>query len=152
MTDFGLSLPDIGSLAHVAQTIQLAIAPVFLLAAIGSILNVLSGRLARTVDRSRILQSRSADDEKGAARSAVELRALDTRVKLISDAVFLCVASAITVCVVVAVMFVARLVGFPLGDLIALLFIVAMLLLVAGLILFSIEVRVATRAIQAQRL
>ncbi len=35
----------------IAHQIQLAVAPVFLLAGIGSILNVLAGRLARVVER-----------------------------------------------------------------------------------------------------
>ena len=42
----------------IAQTIQLALAPVFVLVAIGNILNLLSSRLGRVVDRSRHLQER----------------------------------------------------------------------------------------------
>lgn len=37
------------SIALIAQTIQLAVAPVFLLAGIGAFLNVCAGRLARTI-------------------------------------------------------------------------------------------------------
>ena len=40
--------PAVSTIAH---QIQLAVAPVFLLAGIGSILNVLAGRLARVVER-----------------------------------------------------------------------------------------------------
>ena len=43
-------------LSTVADTIQSAIAPVFLLAGIGAILNVMVGRLARIVDRARTLE------------------------------------------------------------------------------------------------
>jgi len=50
---------DLPAISSIAQTIQLAIAPVFLLAGIGSILNVLAGRLARVVDRSRVLEERT---------------------------------------------------------------------------------------------
>ncbi|HTK72651.1 MAG TPA: DUF2721 domain-containing protein, partial [Croceibacterium sp.] len=39
----------------IVQTIQLALTPVFMLVAIGNIMNILSTRLARIVDRSRIL-------------------------------------------------------------------------------------------------
>ena len=39
----------------IAQTIQLALAPVFVLVALGNIMNILSTRLARVVDRSRYL-------------------------------------------------------------------------------------------------
>jgi len=152
ITDLSLAFPDIGGLAHVVQTIQLAIAPVFLLAGIGSILNVLSTRLARVVDRVRRLEALDEDaspDEH--ERYLSELDTLHRRIALASDAIFLCVASAIIVCGVVAVLFVARLIGFQLGDVIALMFILAMALLVLGLILFSIEVRVATRALGVRK-
>ena len=46
MSDF-ISLPQV---SQVAQTIQLAVAPVFLLAGIGAFLNVCASRLARTGD------------------------------------------------------------------------------------------------------
>ena len=41
------------SVTTVAQIIQLAVAPVFLLAGIGAFLNVCAGRLSRIVDRAR---------------------------------------------------------------------------------------------------
>ena len=47
----------------IAQTIQLSVTPVFLLVATGSLLNVIAGRLARVVDRSRNLMERWADTE-----------------------------------------------------------------------------------------
>src|SRR5690606_27453678 len=46
-----------GNTAVIAQTIQLALAPVFVLVAIGNIMNILSTRLGRVVDRSRVLQT-----------------------------------------------------------------------------------------------
>ena len=42
--------PDVST---IAQTIQLSLGPVFMLAGIGALLNVLAGRLARIVDRAR---------------------------------------------------------------------------------------------------
>ena len=47
----------------IAQTIQLALAPVFVLVAIGNIMNLLSTRLSRVVDRSRHLQERHVATE-----------------------------------------------------------------------------------------
>jgi hypothetical protein len=43
----GSALTDIG------RVIQLSVAPVFLITGIGGLLSVLSGRLGRTIDRSR---------------------------------------------------------------------------------------------------
>lgn len=42
----------------VSQTIQLALAPVFLLAGIGAFLNVCVGRLARIIDRARRVEEK----------------------------------------------------------------------------------------------
>ena len=44
------------SVTTVAQIIQLAVAPVFLLAGIGAFLNVCAGRLSRIVDRARQIE------------------------------------------------------------------------------------------------
>jgi len=46
---------EIDEIAHI---IQLSIAPVFLLTGVGTLLNVLSGRLARIIDRARVLEQR----------------------------------------------------------------------------------------------
>ena len=56
------------SVSTVAQVIQLAVAPVFLLAGIGAFLNVCAGRLSRIVDRARnieplLLASRGAEHD-----------------------------------------------------------------------------------------
>ena len=63
-----------GSDGMIAQTIQLALAPVFVLVAIGNIMNILSTRLGRVVDRSRHLQERHAET---AGRRARRGRARD---------------------------------------------------------------------------
>jgi MFS family permease len=141
-------MPEVGSLAHVVQTIQLAIAPVFLLTGIASFLNVLSGRLARVIDRSRSIEGAQAAATRGEKRRYItELRVLDQRISLASRAIFLCVASAIFVCAMVAMMFVARLANQDLAVVVALMFVFSMVLLIAGLIFFILEVRIATQSI-----
>ena len=138
-------------LSTVAATIQIAIAPVFLLAGIGAILNVLAGRLSRIIDRTRILEGlhpRSTGPEHD--RHVWELRILDKRISVINAALSLCVASAVAVCIVVALLFVARLVNLHIGQAVALLFIGAMAMLTIGLILFLIEVRISLRAIHVR--
>jgi hypothetical protein len=80
----------------IAQTIQLALAPVFVLVAIGNIMNILSGRLGRVVDRSRVLQQRHGETE-GQEHDAVvrEIRIVDVRIKLIGRAILLLVLSGL---------------------------------------------------------
>ena len=49
--------PEFGpNLTVVISVLQTALTPAFLLVAVGSLLNVLTGRLSRIVDRSRDLQ------------------------------------------------------------------------------------------------
>lgn len=132
----------------IAQAIQLAIAPVFMLAGIGALLNVLAGRLSRVVDRGRALEAlhpRSVGPEHD--RHVWELRLLDRRITLINRGLALAVASAVMVCIVVALMFIASLVKARLGTYVAGSFILAMALLIASLLTFLIEVRVSLRAI-----
>ena len=143
---------EISGLADVTRTIQVSLAPVFLLTGIGAMLNVFSGRLGRVIDRARkieALHGSSTGDEH--VRHVTELRILDRRIYLVSHAIFLCTASAIAVCGVVAVLFIAGLSGYHLAKFVALLFIFATILLVAGLVLFAIEVRIATRAVQVRK-
>ena len=72
----------------IAQTIQLALAPVFVLVAIGNIMNILSGRLGRVVDRSRHLQARHSETEGHEHDLLVlEIRNSDRRIALIGRAI-----------------------------------------------------------------
>lgn len=138
-------------LSTVAETIQVAIAPVFLLAGLGAILNVMVGRLARIVDRSRQLtamQLRGDDPER--VQHLAELRLIDGRIRMINNAVYLVVMAAIAICLVVAMLFVAELGDVQMGQVIAVAFIISMLLLTGGLICFLIEIHMSVRAIRVR--
>jgi hypothetical protein len=138
-------------LSTVSETIQTAIAPVFLLAGIGAILNVMVARLARIVDRARSLEAlhpRSTGPEHD--RHVWELRLIDKRIAVINTAIFLCVSSALAICIVVALLFVSRLAGLHVGAIVAVAFVVSMLLLMACLIYFLVEVRMSLGAIHVR--
>jgi hypothetical protein len=138
-------------LSTVSATIQAAIAPVFLLAGIGAFLNVMVGRLARIVDRARQIEQlhpRSTGPEHD--RHVWELRIIDKRISVINNAIFLCVASGLAICIVVAALFVSRLANWHLGAAVALFFVISMLLLMAGLIYFLVEVRMSLKAIHVR--
>lgn len=135
----------------IAQTIQLSVAPVFLLAGIGAILNMLAGRLARVVDRSRALERlhpQSTGPEHD--RHVFELRMIDRRITIVSTALVLCVSSAIMVCLVVALLFVAELAHLAIGTIVAVSFVLAMILLTAGLVAFLLETRISVRTIHVR--
>ena len=140
------------AVSAIAHQIQLAVAPVFLLAGIGALLNVMAQRLARVVERGRSLEREFASlDEETRRLATAELHVLDKRMTLVNLAITACVAAALLVCVLVAMLFVADLADFAFGRPIAWLFIGAMLLLVVGLSLFLAEIRLAMRALRIRR-
>jgi hypothetical protein len=141
--------PAATSVTTVAQIIQLAVAPVFLLAGIGAFLNACTGRLARIVDRARtieplILGSRGEEHD----RYQSEIRVLDRRMGLVSWAVFLSVFSALLICTVVILLFAATLIGAHFGTAIALLFIASMGAIGTAFFIFLVETRLASRNVR----
>lgn len=129
---------------EIARVIQLAVAPVFLLTAIGTILAVLSNRLARIVDRARVLVGLVATvpaDRRGAAQEELDL--LIRRRRLVNLAITAGTTSALLVCVLIAAAFVGYLVGADFSIALAVLFIAAMAAFVTALVLFLREILLA---------
>lgn len=144
-------LLHVSSLSGLTKLIQLSLGPVFLLSAIGTILNMLAGRLSRVVDRARTIEEAfTPKDHPRHAFQVAELRLLDRRITIVNNAIFLCTASAVLLCMVVAAMFLARLAGFGFARTLAIAFALSLVLLIAGLVLFLVEVRVAVAAIRVR--
>jgi hypothetical protein len=130
-----LALGDIG------HAIQLAIAPVFLLTAVGTLINVLVNRLGRSVDRRRVLVSALPTLADGVAENARgELVFVARRVKLIYSAILLAVLCALLICLLIALAFVDALIATDLSEFVAILFVLAMLALIGSLMLFLREI------------
>jgi hypothetical protein len=139
-------------ITDLARVIQLSIAPVFLITGIASLLGVLSGRLARLVDRARILEALAAAAGEGTSAAArEELNVLSRRGKLIYRAITLGTTSALLVCFVIASLFISALGEYPISKIVGGLFIAAMLALIAALLFFLREVFLATRALRIGR-
>jgi hypothetical protein len=133
--------------ADVTRAIQLALTPVFLLTGIAGMLNVMTGRLSRIIDRGRaltegqvVLSSHDLLDR--------ELSVLEKRRHLVSVAITACTVAALLVCTVVAALFVDEVLHAPLGWLIGALFTAATLALVVGLTYFLREVHLATLTVR----
>ncbi|MDQ2878329.1 MAG: DUF2721 domain-containing protein [Pseudomonadota bacterium] len=144
-------MPTFPAVTTIAQTIQLSLAPVFLLTGIGALLNVLAGRLSRVVDRVRQLEKlHPGSTGREHDRHVWELRLLDRRISVINLALSLAVLSAVMICCVVATLFVAELGQLHLGTVVASTFIVAMAVLIGALVSFLLEVRLSLRAIHVR--
>jgi|SRR5689334_9320723 len=97
-------------IADITHAIQLAVAPVFLLTAIGTLITALNNRLGRAVDRRRVVQERMHHaSQEGAAEARGELATLARRSRLIYFSILAAVAAALLVCLVVACAFVGAL-------------------------------------------
>jgi CBS domain containing-hemolysin-like protein len=140
-----MALTDVqtGDVAHI---IQLAVAPVFLLSGVGVTLGLFTNRLARIVDRARLLEDRLTHD-RGNAALREGLRVLARRSRYINSAITLGTLSGLMVALTVVLLFMHALIGVRLEGTIAVVFVVAMLALTAALLVFLIEVRIATAAL-----
>ena len=137
--------PDLAAVISVLQT---ALTPAFLLVAVGSLLNVLTGRLSRIVDRSRDLQRQYADTQgKAHERVVKELRIIEKRMRVVGSSILFAVLSAISVCIMIAVLFLLGLTNSSAAWVAVALFMLALALLSACLFQFVREIRLATYAI-----
>ncbi|WOI53151.1 DUF2721 domain-containing protein [Parvularcula sp. LCG005] len=139
--------------AHaIGLVIQLAIAPIFLLVGTGSFLNVMTVRLGRVVDRVRILEERLDRGETGdeRRRHVDELRILDRRMSYANRAISFCSSSALLISIVVAMLFLGELTDWPMRFVVAPLFVITMLSLIAGLTQFLCEITLATRSLRVR--
>jgi hypothetical protein len=128
----------------ITRTIQLAIAPVFLLTAIGTIINVLIGRLARAVDRRRVLEEHLPHYTQDHRESALrELDLLNRRIILVLWSTALAVLSALLVCLLIGTAFAGAYVALDLSRPVAVLFIAAVVALTGCLLLFLREISIA---------
>ena len=135
--------------SHVVQAIQLSVAPGFLLAGIGGFLNVCAGRLARMVDRARVVEDRLTHAH-GPEHDRLlhEIRTLDRRISIVNNCISLSVLSACLVCAVVTLLFANQLFSNMLDTPIALMFVGAMLSVGIAFALFIVETRLGSSVVR----
>jgi hypothetical protein len=128
----------------ILRVIQLVVAPVFLLTAVGTLINALNARLGRAVDRRRVLEDRlraMPAEEAGAARA--ELAQVGKRIHIVYLSIFTAVICALFVCLLIAGAFLGAFIATDLSRSIAILFVLAMVALIASLLLFLREIFLA---------
>ena len=132
----------------ISHVIQLSVAPVFLLTAIGTILGVLSNRLARSVARARALNER-LEDSPGNRLPAIraEMGTLAQRRRMVNLAITFGTTAALLVCVSIATVFLGAVMRANVAVAVASLFILAMAAFVAALVCFLREVLLAVRSL-----
>jgi len=137
------------NVTDIARIIQLAVAPVFLLTAIGTILSALNNRLGRIVDRRRVLLDRlrtpPGEDTARVKEDFEELSLLAKRIRLIYHAIMLSVLCALLVCLLVAGAFLGVFITADIAKVVGTLFILAMFALVGSLGMFLREIFLAVK-------
>ena len=136
-------------ITDISHVIQLAVAPVFLLAGISGMLSVLSIRLGRIIDRARHLDGLLAASEKQ-DRAAIhrEHKTLSRRARLANWAITLCILCALLICTVIVVLFVGAFLSLGVTTVIAWLFVISMISLISALLIFLREIYLATSSLR----
>lgn len=136
-------------ISDIANAIQLALAPVFLLTAIAAMLNVVAGRLSRIIDRGRgltenpeVIASYPKEDIHR------ELKMLERRRHITSRAITMFTVAALLVCLVIVTLFIEVMISAPLNWIIGALFILGTIGLVVGLGYFLREVYLASSTVR----
>lgn len=136
-------------ISDIGHVIQLAIAPVFLLTGVCTMLMVLTNRLARIIDRSRTLEDRLDIGYHEAYMD--ELDVLYVRWHLINLAITLSTACGLTICLVIAMLFLGDTTNLPLDRYIAGLFVVGVLSLIGSFVYLLREIFVASQTLRSRR-
>ena len=133
------------SATRVQAILQLSLAPAFLLAGIGAIMNTMVSRLIWVGGRIDVIDARSEDAPRDT--DAEERMWLLKRRHLAQTAVMCGTGAAVLISLVIAMLFVSAWVSAQIGTLIAVTWVATMALLVSGLIFFFREAMVARRPV-----
>lgn len=136
---------------NVVELIQLALAPVFLIVGIGQILNAVTGRLARIIDRARFIDQKLTAKELTANKLVRrELSSLKRRMSFANWAITFLTGAAVIICLDVVLLLLNGLIDYDLRSEIIILFMLTMLGITGGLLSFFCEVSVATATLKIE--
>lgn len=136
-------------LATVTHGIQLAVAPVFLLTAVAAMIGTVAGRLARIIDRARLLEDRIAaaqDDPMTAAYS--ELGQLRRRARLVNTSIALLTLCAILIGLTIVTLFLGETTAMQMLRLATIFFLSSVSSFLLALLCFLAETVIATRMLR----
>lgn len=142
---------------ELVDLIQLAVAPVFLLAGVAGLLNVFIGRLTRIIDKlermdSALLAKKRKDQSyKEDVRTLERRQFLVMRMQNTNSAIFFATATGLMVALVILSVFATTLFSFHIEMIISIFFILAMVFLIIAFVLFLREIHFTTSFIQLKK-
>jgi hypothetical protein len=140
--------PDLSTVTH---GIQLAVAPVFLLTAVSGIIGAVAGRLARIIDRARLLENRleaGGVEESRAIKMYAELRELRHRGWLVNSCIALLTFCAILIGTTIILLFLGETTELPIPKIATVSFLSGVVCFLLALVCFLTETLVATRLLK----
>lgn len=140
-------------LETVTNGIKLAVAPVFLLTAVAGMIGSVAGRLARIIDRARVLENQI--DNTAAAHDGasvfVELGYLRLRGRMVNACIALLTLCAIFIGLTIMALFLGETTELQSVHVSAVLFLTGVSLFLLALVCFLVETMIATRLLNFRR-
>jgi hypothetical protein len=133
--------------ASITHGIQLAVAPVFLLTAVSGMIGAVAGRLARIIDRARLVEDRAiqTSDPDALERARIELEQLRRRGRLANGCIALLTCCAILIGVTIIVLFLGETGAVQFSRWAVGSFLLGVVCFLAALLCFLAETFLATR-------
>jgi hypothetical protein len=141
---------DPGTITH---AIQLSVAPVFLLTAVAGMIGAVAGRLARIIDRARVVEAdaSASTDAQFRGRAAIELAQLRRRGRLANGSIALLTCCGLLIGVTIIVLFLGETTSATrVGVAASSLFLLGVVCFLAALVCFLAETWIATRILDWQ--
>lgn len=134
-------------LSTVSHGIQLAVAPVFLLTAVSAMIGTVAGRLARIIDRARLLEDRidAAAADNAMTAAYVELARLRARGRLVNVCIALLTCCAMLIGLTIVALFLGETTELQIFRIATLFFLSGVVCFLLALLCFFAETLLATR-------
>ncbi|APW47532.1 DUF2721 domain-containing protein [Rhodoferax antarcticus] len=137
-------------LQSVSHGIQLAVAPVFLLTAVAGMIGTAAGRLARIIDRARVLEAQVDKSPKSDPMTLTfkELKLLRQRGALVNSCIALLTFCGIMIGLTIMALFLGETAEINVFRLASILFLLGVTLFLLALLCFFVETVMATRVLK----
>lgn len=137
----------------VTHGIQLAVAPVFLLTAVAGMIGTVAGRLARIIDRARVLENRidASPHDQPMTADFEELQQLRNRGKLVNASIALLTFCAILIGLTIMALFLGETTEMQIFRIATVLFLSGVSCFLMALLCFLTETLIATRVLKFRR-
>jgi hypothetical protein len=137
----------------VSHGIQLAVAPVFLLTAVAGMIGTVAGRLARIIDRARILEERidAAEASNPMTTAFAELKQLRLRGALVNTCIALLTFCALMIGLTIMALFLGETTEWQIFRIATLFFLAGVTCFLLALLCFLTETLIATRILKFGR-